>query len=166
MGLYIGDNKTDLWTLTPGPVSSLIQYYLTFDITRMSISRLTTVTRQLQITPQARLFASTATEKMNINTKYKMLSGHEIPALGYGVCMMKSESCRKRAGSLAFRNVADVFQGLSNVYLQIQHAMKVLSDNVQAREPSRECCFTCVQDGLPPCRYAFIFTRLPACDNY
>ncbi len=132
----------------------------------MSISRLTTVTRQLQITPQARLFASTATEKMNINTKYKMLSGHEIPALGYGVCMMKSESCRKRAGSLAFRNVADVFQGLSNVYLQIQHAMKVLSDNVQAREPSRECCFTCVQDGLPPCRYAFIFTRLPACDNY
>lgn len=24
--------------------------------------------------------------ELNINTKYKMLSGYEIPALGYGVC--------------------------------------------------------------------------------
>jgi hypothetical protein len=24
--------------------------------------------------------------KLDINTKYKMLSAHEIPALGYGVC--------------------------------------------------------------------------------
>lgn len=56
----------------------------------MSISRLGTLTRQLQSIPQVRLFASTATNKIDINTKYKMLSGHEIPALGYGVSKINS----------------------------------------------------------------------------
>lgn len=148
-----------------GPVSSLTQYYLTFNIPRMSVSRLTTVTRQLQIIRQARLFASTATEKMNINTKYKMLSGHEIPALGYGVCMINSVPCRRCAGIPALQTVVDSLLGLSNVYSQTQHAMKVLSLDVQAREPSRERCFACVQNGLPPCRYAFFFTPPPACED-
>ena len=34
---------------------------------------------------QPRRFASTKMADLNIDTKYKMLSGHDIPALGYGV---------------------------------------------------------------------------------
>ena len=34
---------------------------------------------------QPRRFVSTKMADLNINSKYKMLSGYDIPALGYGV---------------------------------------------------------------------------------
>lgn len=49
--------------------------------------KLHTLSRFVHPSYQTRKFATTVTSKMDINTKYKMLSGYEIPALGYGVSL-------------------------------------------------------------------------------
>lgn len=51
-----------------------------------TLSRLKSL--QSQITSRSRSFSSTpaAMAGLNINSKYRMLSGYEIPVLGYGVC--------------------------------------------------------------------------------
>ena len=44
---------------------------------------------QSQIAPFSKSFSSTSTAMagLDINSRYRMLSGYEIPVLGYGVCM-------------------------------------------------------------------------------
>ncbi len=54
----------------------------TIYIMRKAVDRLHHLHRQLT---QRRGFVSKMAD-LNINSKYKMLSGHEIPILGYGVC--------------------------------------------------------------------------------
>lgn len=54
----------------------------------MSVSRLDALTKQLHPVSQIRRLATAATSIMDINTKYKMLSGYEMPALGYGVSLL------------------------------------------------------------------------------
>ena len=52
----------------------------------MSIRRLSLLARQVSPRFEQHTFATIAMARMDINIKYKMLSGYEIPALGYGVC--------------------------------------------------------------------------------
>ena len=55
----------------------------------MSINRLQFLLKHLHPPSQSRSFVIAATKgKMDINTKIKMHSGYEIPALGYGVSLL------------------------------------------------------------------------------
>ena len=51
---------------------------------RKVVTRLSQLHRQIA---KPRGFVSVKMADLNINTKYKMLSGYDIPALGYGVSM-------------------------------------------------------------------------------
>lgn len=56
----------------------------------MAAARFSNVTGHLRSTPRVREFASAAMANLTINSTYRMLSGHEIPALGYGVSTILS----------------------------------------------------------------------------
>lgn len=54
----------------------------------MAKARLSNVTGHLYSTSRVKDFASAAMTSFTINSTYRMLSGHDIPVLGYGVSMI------------------------------------------------------------------------------
>ena len=56
----------------------------------MVSARLSNIIGHLDSTTRVREFASMAMANLTIKSKYRMLSGYEIPALGYGVCFQSS----------------------------------------------------------------------------
>jgi len=53
------------------------------------LSRLSKLSNQFLSIPRSFSTQTSKMAKLDMNTQYKMLSGYEIPALGYGVCILK-----------------------------------------------------------------------------